>query len=263
MIKKAILILLSIYVLFLVGFYLFQKKLIFQSKKLDKDFSYSFNQNFKEVYLNMSDGAILNALHFKVENPNGVILFFHGNKGNLQRWGNLVQPLTKYGYDVFVMDYRGYGKSTGRQQENAMYSDALEMFTHLNKEYSQDKIVIYGRSLGCTFASYVASKKKPKGLVLEAPFYSLPSLINDKFPLAPYKLLLKFKFNSYRFMNTITCSTLIFHGDKDVLIPTDFGEKLYDKSNKEHTEFVLIKEGTHHNLSTFAMYKEKLKTLLN
>jgi fermentation-respiration switch protein FrsA (DUF1100 family) len=263
MLKKTLITLLFLYLLFLIGFYFFQEKVIFQSKKLDKNYLFDFSKNFEEVMIKATDGATISALHFKIENPKGVLLYFHGNKGNLKRWGDLVSPYTNYNYDVFVIDYRGYGKSNGKRSEKIMYDDAQVVYEYLKKSFDETKIVVYGRSLGATFATFIAAQNKPRQLVLEAPFYSLISTVRSKVAFVPYGMLLKYKFESYEFISKVTTPTTIFHGDKDRLISLEFGKKLYEASNTEITEFIMIKEGTHHNLTTFNEYKEKMKAILD
>lgn len=263
MLKKTLLTLLFLYLLLIIGFYVFQEKVIFQSKKLDKNYAFDFTKKFKEVNLKARDNAIINALHFDVENPKGVLLYFHGNKGSLKRWGDIVSPYTNYNYDVFIIDYRGYGKSNGKRSEKMMYDDAQVAYEHLKKSFSEDRIVVYGRSLGATFAAFVASQNNPKQLVLEAPFYSLISIVRSKFLLLPYDMLLKYKFKSSDLIPKVTSPTVIFHGNKDSIIPIESGKELYEASDIEITEFIMIKKGTHHNLTTFNEYKEKIKTILD
>jgi hypothetical protein len=263
MVRKAIIVIFSLYIVLIVGFYLFQEKFIFQSKKLDVNYTYTFGKKFKEVNLKATDNSTINALHFKVENPKGVLLYFHGNKGSLKRWGEIVSPYTDYNYDVFVIDYRGYGKSNGKRSEKAMYNDALIAYHHLKKSFKESNIVVYGRSMGATFATFVASQQKPKQLILEAPFYSLIRTVNNKFPFLPYKMLLKYKFKTSDLISEVVSPTTIFHGVDDDLISIESSKELYDLSNKEITEFVSIKNGTHHNLITFVVYKEKMAAILN
>jgi len=263
MVRKGISVIFSIYIVLLLSFYLVQERIIFQSKELDKNFTYSFTKTFEEVNLRAKDNSTINALHFKVENPKGVLLYFHGNKGSLKRWGDMVSPYTDYNYDVFIMDYRGYGKSNGKRSENAMYSDAQVAYDHLKITFKESDIVVYGRSMGATFATFVASQNTPKQLILEAPFYSLVNAINGNFPFLPFNTLLKYKFRSHELISKVTSPTIIFHGDNDTLISIESGRKLYEASNMEITDFVTIKNGTHHNLTTFNIYKEKIKTLLN
>lgn len=262
MIKKGVFIILGVYVLLLIGIYFFQEKIIFRSKTLPKNYSYTFDKKFEEINLSTSDKSIINALHFKVDNPKGVILYFHGNKGSLERWGKKITPLLDYGYDLFVIDYRGYGKSTGRRVEEKMYKDAQLSYDYLLKTYKEHEIVVYGRSLGGTFATYVASKNNPKHLLLEASFSSVTDVAHSTIPIFPFEKLFRFKFKSYKIIENVKIPTTIFHGNNDALVSLKIAKKLYNYSNKTNTEFIEIDKGTHHNLGEFNIYKEKLKIIL-
>jgi len=263
MVRKIILILLSTYVLLLIGIYLFQEKIIFRAKHLEKSHTYVFEKEFEEINLTTDDNSVLNALHFKVKNPKGVILYFHGNKGNLERWKNKVNPLLSYGYDLFMIDYRGYGKSTGKRTEENMYADAQLSYDHLKKSYEEHKIVVYGRSLGGTFATYVAANNNPKHLILEATFSSIVDVSKSIVPIVPFQLLYKFSFKSFEHISKVSTRTTIFHGNIDSLVPLHLAEKLYAHANEGITEFIKIDKGTHHNFSTFNLYKDKMAELLN
>ena len=261
MLKKFILTVVTLYLLVLVGLYFFQEKLIFQSKKLDKNFTYTFNKEFEEINLTTEDNAIINALHFKVKNPKGIILYFHGNRGSLERWGTITSKFTDYEYDVFVMDYRGYGKSTGKRKEQNLYNDALLCYDYLKKSYSENNIILYGRSLGGTFATYTASKNNPKKLLLESPFYNLANTANFHYPFLP-TFLLKYKFRSDEYITKVKCPIIIFHGTKDDVTPHKGGRKLFEKATVQLKEFVSIDNGTHHDLASFKLYTTKIKKLL-
>lgn len=263
MVRKVIIVIFSLYLLLLIGIYLFQEKIIFRTKYLEKNHAYIFEQEFEEVNLTNDDGSVINGLHFKTENSKGVILYFHGNKGNLERWKNKVAPLLTYDYDLFIIDYRGYGKSTGKRTEENMYKDAQLSYDYLLKAYSENEIVVYGRSLGGAFATYVAAQNKPKHLVLEATFSSIVDVSKGLVPIVPFQLLYKFPFESYRQISNVSISTTIFHGNNDSLVSMLIAEKLYAHANKEITKFVKIDKGTHHNLSTFNVYKDKMAELLN
>ena len=262
MIKKGFFVIFGIYILILIGIYFFQEKIIFRAKDLPKDHIYSFENKVEEITIKTDDNIALNALHFKVENSKGVILYFHGNKGNLERWGKKVQPLLNYGYDLLIMDYRGYGKNLGKRSEVIMYSDAELAYEYLLKSYDQEKIVVYGRSLGGTFATYVASRNHPKQLILEATFNNIIDVSQSLAPIFPFKKLFKFEFNSGQFIQNVKVPTTIFHGTDDSLVPIKLAEKLYNNSNKNLTEFLKINSGTHHNLNEFNEYNRKLKKLL-
>ena len=147
MFKKAIIILTLLYISIFIGFYFFQENIIFRPERTSENFIYTFDKNFEEIDLKVTDKASINAIHFKVKNPKGVLLYFHGNKGNLKRWGNIVLPFTDYNYDIFVMDYRGYGKSKGKRTEEVMYNDAQYCYDYISNLYDENNIVVYGRSL--------------------------------------------------------------------------------------------------------------------
>ena len=262
MIKKTLLILIVLYVFILLGFYFFQNSIVFRPKRTAQNYTYSFEQDFKEINLKAKDKATLNALHFKVDNPKGVILYFHGNKDNLERWGAIAAELTKYNYDVFVMDYRGYGKSTGNRTESLMYADAQLCYDYLKQSYKENSIVVYGRSLGGTFATFVASQNNPKQLILEATFSSLQDVVFHNLPILPYSKILKFKFKTFELIEKVKCPITIFHGNQDELVSIELAQKVYAHSNRELTEFVEIEKGTHHNISDFEKYRETLELVL-
>ncbi len=259
---KILLILAIIYFITAFILYFIQEKIVFQGVDLPDSHVYDLPQKFEEVTLKTDKSTSINALHFKVENPKGVILYFHGNRGNLERWGNITRYFTVFNYDVFVMDYRNYGKSKGTFNEELMYGDAQFCYNYIKKQYPENKITIYGRSLGCTFAIKTASQNKPKQLILEAPFYSLSDVAKYHYPFMPFGFLLKYKFESYKFIGEISCKTTFFHGTDDNVVPYSSGKKLFKKAPQEYASFISIKNGTHHNLSEFAIYEKTIFELL-
>jgi len=260
--KKTLFVILVFYCVALLGLYFFQERFIFQSVKLNPNYSYNFTKSFKEINLKTKDGAILNAVYFKVEKPKGVILYFHGNKGNLQRWGKIASELTRFNYNVFVVDYRGYGKSTGKRSEIQLYADAQHCYDFLKQQFDESKIVVYGRSLGTTFATYIAGKDKPQQLILEAPFNHLSAVPKYWFKYVPYDLLLRYKFNSQEYIKTVSCPITIFHGTKDLVIPIKLGQQLFKSAPAKTTKFITVNKATHHNIGEFEVYKEKMRELL-
>lgn len=246
----------------LLFFYFFQERFIFlNGKKLPKDFVYDFPQRFTEVNLQTTDNEEINALHFTLDQPKGVILFFHGNKGNLNRWGKIVPYLLDYGYEVFVMDYRNYGKSSGKFDEERMYSDAVLAFDYLLKSFNQDQIVVYGRSLGAAFASEVGVKRNPKHIILEAPFYNMKKATRFYFSLSPI-FLLKYKFENNVKVSQINSPITFFHGDADETTSYDQSKELFQLVKTAKREFVEIPSGTHHDLKEFDVYRKALAKIL-
>ena len=137
--------------------YVCQEKFIFLDEELPQDYSFESNIPFEEIILLAQDEGRLNALYFKADSSQGVILYFHGNRGNLTRWADIAAPMTEYGYDVLVMDYRGFGKSTGKRNQANLLADA-ELFiagvrsdTKRRSDHPLWKIIRYRLSLLCSW----------------------------------------------------------------------------------------------------------------
>ncbi len=250
------------YFISVLTLYFFQEKFIFKNVKLKPAYNFSFSGEYEEINLKTSDNQTINSLLFKVKKANGVILFFHGNKGCLKRWGKIVSIYKKFNYDVFVMDYRSYGKSTGDFDEKMMYSDAMMCYDFIKERYDEKNIVIYGRSLGATFAVRTASLRNPKLLILEAPFYNIRDVVNYHFPLLTADFLLRYRFRSDKYIQNVNSKIIIFHGAKDRLIPISSSKKLRNNLNKQNLKYIEIEEGTHNNLTEFDIYIHTLKEYL-
>lgn len=241
--------------------YFFQEKLLFLPTTLEQDYQYESQYVFEELFLKTDKDVTINALHFKVEKPKGVILYFHGNAGDLSRWGNITEYFVEKNYDVLVMDYRTYGKSTGVLNEEALYQDAQYCYSYLLKQYSETDITLYGRSLGTGIASYLASKNNPKQLILETPYYSILDVAKDRFPMLPVKQLLKYHFPTFAFLPESTCPVTIIHGTEDSVVPYASSRKLLDL-NLNHLMFVTVKGGNHNDLVDFNAYHDAINNLL-
>lgn len=249
------------YMMITMALYFFQEKILFQPTTIEADYTFQFETSFEELFLKTDANALINALHFKVEKPKGVILYFHGNAGDLIRWGSIAEYFTNYQYNVFIIDYRTYGKSTGTLSEKAFYKDAQFAYDYLLKYYKEDEIMVYGRSLGTGIASYIASKNKPKQLVLETPYYNILDVAKSRFPVLPVKQLLKYHFPTNEFLPNVTCPITIFHGTDDAIVPYDSGRKLLDVNS--NINFITIENGKHNNLVEFNSYQTQIKALLN
>ena len=242
--------------------YFLQEKLIFLPTTLPQDFAYSFSNPFEELFLKAEDGAVINAIHFKTEKPKGVILYFHGNAGDLSRWGIITEFFVEMHYDVLVMDYRTYGKSSGTLSEQALYNDAQMCYDYLLKHYQESEITIYGRSIGTGMATHLASGNQPNRLILETPFYSLSDVAKHRFPVFPVKKLLRYNFPSYQYIQDVKCPIIIFHGTEDNIIPYTSGEKLFDSIFQKEKTFFTIENGGHNNLIEFDSYRKQIQKIL-
>lgn len=257
---KNLMILLGVGLLF---FYFFQELFLFlPGKKLPKDFVFHFPDPFEEVNLTTADNKIINALHFKVDNPKGIVLFLHGNRGNLNRWGHEAHRFLQHRYEVFMIDYRGYGKSTGSFNEEKMYGDALLAYEYLQKMYDEQQIIVYGYSLGSTFAARIGATHQPKHLIFEAPFYSFKKAVQHKVTLAPV-FLMRYQFPTYNDVPKINSPTTFFHGTEDPTTSFAESQELFNLLKVDRKQFVMMEGGDHHNLASFNNYKEELKKILD
>jgi alpha-beta hydrolase superfamily lysophospholipase len=257
---KSLLILLGVG---LLSFYFFQELFLFRpGKKLAKNVVFHFPNTFKEVNLTAPDNETINAVHFTLENPKGIVLFFHGNRGNLNRWGQLASNFLDYHYEVFMIDYRGYGKSTGDFNEHDMYNDALLAYEYVLDTYEQENIIVYGYSLGSTFAARIGATHQPKHIILEAPFYSFKRAVRHNFMLAPI-FLMRYSFNSFADVPKITSPITIFHGTNDKTTSHKESLDLYNLLLIENKQFISLDGGGHRDLITFDRYQEELKKILH
>jgi fermentation-respiration switch protein FrsA (DUF1100 family) len=241
----------------------FQEQLIFRSESLSKDHVFTSEVPFEELFLKASDGAILNGLHYKQSSPKGVLVYFHGNAQTLEYWGKWAEELSiRYQYDVVIMDYRGYGKSTGKRSFEAMLSDGMLFYDYCKTKFPEDKITIFGRSLGGTFATHIATKANAKLLLLESTFTSVHEIASKRFWFLPLKWLLQYPFQNDQNIQKISMPTYIIHGTKDMVVPYKHGKKLYKKSGSGTKKFYTIDGALHNNLITYPEYFQALDEIL-
>ncbi len=250
------------YLFFALFMYFIQDNILFQPQPLPADYEFSFNAKFKEFNVITPDSASLNALHFYNPNPKGVILYFHGNAGNLARWGGIASGYVQYGYDVIVMDYRSYGKSTGSPNQESMYADAQLFYNYAKQHYPEDDILVYGRSLGTSVSTFLAAQNNPERLILETPFYSIKDVANTRFRYLPVQWLLKYDFPSYKYAPLVNCPALILHGTNDAVVPYSSGKRLYESFAMPNAELITIAKGKHNNLNEFETFNEAISRFL-
>ena len=244
---------LLLYVVALAGFYVFQEKFIFQSESLPADHVFKFDQKFEEHTIQTEDGQSLSALLFKADSSKGLILYFHGNAGNLQRWGKYAPDFTSLGYDILMIDYRGYGKSTGLPTEENLYTDAQTILKWAQQNLKHARLIFFGRSLGSAVATNLAVYKTPDLLILETPFDELSSVL--------YSFPSRFDFQNNLNLPKVNCRKVIIHGTDDSVVPLSSALKL-KPILKDGDRFVVIEGGSHNDLSEFKEYHQTLKEVL-
>ncbi len=200
---------------------------------------------YEDVNFESADGARLHGWYCPVEAPRAVVLYLHGNAGNITYLWPDLRMLTGMQVSVLALDYRGYGRSEGRPTERGLLADARAARRWLAEQsgIAEQEIVLYGRSLGGGVAVDLAANDGAKALVLESTFTSLPAVANDLLPLWPGALMIN-RFNSLKKLGNYSGPLLIAHGDADELIPFSQGERLFAAAN-EPKRFVRIAGGDH------------------
>jgi len=260
---RVIKIVILLYVIIGIALYYFQEKLLLHPKAYSKDYSYRFNVPFKEINIPINKNENLNLVKFLPTNSvnKGIILYFHGNMNNINHYAKFTGNFTKHGYEVWMPDYPGFGKTTGKLTEEKLYQHAKLVYKLANAEISSDSIIIYGRSFGTGIASYLATAVDFKQLILETPYYSVPALFSYYGPVYPTSLMAKFNLPVNEYLKDVTMPITIFHGTDDALIPYSVTKKL-NSSLKVTDEFITIENGEHNNLSSFKLFQVKLDSLL-
>ena len=171
---KILKIVVGLYIIIVGVLYFFQEKLIFFPEKLDKNYKFEFGQQFEELNIKTTDEKLLNGLLFKADSSKGLIFYLHGNAGSLSTWGEVAKTYTDLNYDVFIIDYRSYGKSEGQiNGQTQLFEDNQIAYNELKKRYSEDKIIVLGYSIGTGLASKLASTNNPKLLIFAGAILQL------------------------------------------------------------------------------------------
>jgi pimeloyl-ACP methyl ester carboxylesterase len=254
---------LLIYVGICVIYFLLQERFIFVPTLPGEPFQSKLSTPVEEFMLDTAHGGKIHALLLKVEEPKALIFYLHGNTGSLKRWQFMAEELSSFGFDVFVPDYRGYGKSRGPRSESAMHNDMDECY-EFAKSLGYAHIIVYGRSLGSGFATRLAARKKPLKLVLETPFHSFDDVARWYLPILPVKTLLRYHMRNDLEIQKLSCPIHIFHGTKDTVVPYKSALKLY-RSIQDRGEVYMttIPGGKHSNLNKYPLFHSKLERFLN
>ncbi len=249
------------YLILIAIVYLVQERFIFKPEKLKQDFIYKYDAPFKELFFDVEPGVRINGLHFTVKEPNGLILYFHGNTRSIKGWARYAKDFFRYNYDVVLVDYRGFGKSTGKRTEKDMLNDMQFVYNKLAEQYTEQHMIVYGRSRGSGFATKIVSDNKPRYLILDAPYFSFKKAIERFVPILPMKFVLRFHLRTDKWIRRVNCHTYILHGTKDWLIPISNSEKL-QAINPHKITLIRIIGGGHNNLPTFHSYHNFIRDIL-
>lgn len=255
---------LVVYIAISIALYYLQDYMLFKPEKLSKDFQFTYdNQDIQEHNLETRDGAVINGLQFIPKGKSkGIVLYLKGNSKSIKGWGKFAVDFTRHDYTVLMVDYRGFGKSTGRRSQKAIKRDLQEVYNKIKELTTEDRIILYGRSLGSGFAAKLASMNNPKLLILDAPYYSLTNVTKRYAPFMPLSLLIKYPLPTYKWLKYVQCPIHIIHGTNDKLIPYKTSVKL-SQINPKLTKLHSVIGGGHKNLNNFESYHKMLDDILN
>ncbi len=211
------------YVLLCLLLYGFQESLIFHPSALEAGYDFGTGE---EMTYTAADGTPLNVLAFRHPGARGAILFLHGNRGDNRRSLRQTEGLRNSSYDLYLFDYRGYGKSGGSIGSEAdLYGDAQVVYDSLLNHYPEDRILLAGYSLGTGMASYLAAHNQPQRLILAAPYASITAMKNLWLWMVP-DFILSYPLNTLENVRAANCPVTILHGQRDELIPYGMAEEI-------------------------------------
>ncbi len=240
-----------------------QERILFHPKKLPDDFKYELRVPFEEINICSSTQPPVNAVLVPTQNSRkGVVLYIHGNADNLQRWIQYHSPFTDGGYDFLAYDYRTFGKTKGLRNESSFYEDAINVYDYLQERYPNDTITIVGRSLGTGIASWLATQKPCKQLILETPYSALKDVVKNWIPFLDGSIELKYNFSTVEHLPKIKVPITVFHGTKDRIIPYYNAQKLLNHLKSED-KFITVEGAGHRNYIESELYHSTIREILS
>ena len=234
--------------------YWHQEGLLFDPEPLAPAYEFAIPDT-SEVRIEVA-GATLSALHLKLPRPRGVVFFLHGNSGNLATWFTNVEFYRKANYDLFMLDYRGFGKSSGHIESDAqLRADVVAAWNRVAPQYAGKRIVIFGRSLGTALASELAAQVRPDLTVLVSPYCSMAELMGIHYPLLP-AVVLRYPLSTCQSAGRIHGPLLLVHGEQDRLIPIDQSERILSFAHQ--ARLLRIAGAAHNDVHQFGSYNDAL-----
>jgi len=223
------------YLLILVGLLVFQRNLLYHPDKSIPDPAASRVEEMHPVRMESADGLVLSSWYAAGKPERPLVVYFHGNAGNIGSRGHKVRPFLNAGYGVLLVGYRGYGGNPGKPSETGLYADARAALNILKEsdDEAARPLVFYGESLGTAVASAMAAERAAAGqpvqaLILEAPFTSVTDAAGHYYPFIPIKWLLNDHFDQASQIAAVSAPVLIFHGERDRTMPIRFGKALFE-----------------------------------
>ncbi len=254
---------LVIYLLLGIALYILQDRLLFHPEAVPRSKAYGFAAGNREVNVAVDEESNMNIVQFLTKDsvPRGVVLYFHGNRKNISWYAAYASGFTANGYEVWMIDYPGFGKSTGRLTEQKLYDDAAQLYIMAHSAFPANRIIIYGKSLGTGVAAWLAAKRSCKELILETPYYSMTSLVQHYVPIYPVNTLLKYKLPVHTYLNLVNAPVIVFHGTADRVIPYSNARRLTTAMHPKD-RFITIENAGHNNLNDYPQFHAALDSIL-
>lgn len=256
-------IVVMIYCVIGIVVYYLQDYILFHPVPIDPKKDYGFKIPHKEVVIPYSSNSSMHIVQFTVPAAvkRGVVLYFHGNKKNISWYARFAPLFTKHNWEVWMIDYPGFGKSTGVFTEQRLYDWALVFYKLARANYSPENIIIYGKSMGTGIATQLASIRDCRHLILETPYFDMPSIIQAYLPVYPVNKMIHYQLPTWKYLENVTAPVTILHGTDDWIIPLRNAKRLkpYLKPNDV---FVTVNNGSHNDLAHFPLVIHNLDSIL-
>ncbi|RPD49467.1 alpha/beta fold hydrolase [Hymenobacter sediminis] len=253
----------ALYIGVCVLLYFQQERLLFFPTRLAPNYRFRFPGRFEELWMTAADGTRLNGLLFRADSVHakGLIFYLHGNGGALDSWGEVAPIYTRLGYDVFLLDYRGYGKSEGRITSQAqLLADVEAAYQQIGAHYPENQTVILGYSLGTGAAAWLASRHNPRLLLLQAPYPSMRAMARQHYPWVP-GFVVRYPLHTDKVLPRVAAPIVIFHGDQDEII--SYQSALQLKSLlKLQDQFVTLRGAGHNGMTDTPDYLAVIQDVL-
>jgi len=263
---KFVLIIVASYGLLLAVVYFMQDRMLYLPNVAGRTLAMTpieVGMDYQDVSIDTADGVTLHGW-FIIGRSSQVLLFFHGNAGNISHRLDSIRQFQKLGLSVLIIDYRGYGQSGGSTTERGIYRDTDAAWRYLTEDrgISASDIVIFGRSLGASAASWLAAKHQPRALIVESSFTSVPDIAEELYPWLPARWLSRFSHATGDYVRDFRCPVLVVHSRDDEIIPFHHGESIFASANEPRT--LLVIRGTHNDafLRDERAYIEGVRTFL-
>lgn len=252
------------YVIIVMLMYALQFRLVYHPQKTIEATPSGAGLQYEDVTFQTEDDIKLHGWFVPADSAALTVLYFHGNAGNISGRLETIQLLHRLGLNVFMFDYRGYGKSQGRPSEEGTYRDAQAAWNYLRSEQqlADSTIVIMGRSLGGAVAAWLSARESPAASIIESTFTSAPELGSDLYPWLPVRWLIKYEYNTLEQLKQIESPVFMAHSRQDQVVPFHHGRALFEAANQPKT-FIELR-GSHASgfWDTGAKYREGLKQFL-